>query len=141
MIKLYKYETNNLTRTFDSYNDVDSYVYMDLHDLIKDFKYGYTKVLDHACREIRLGHITRNNAIKLVKHYHSKKPKYILDEIRNPEIWERNKHWEWVKKFNLVPNYDKTQKDKGFKTFVVTKRYKSSDTNKKYIIIGKGERQ
>lgn len=158
MIKLYKYETNNLTRTFDSYNDVDSFVYMDLHDLIKDFKYGYTKVLDHACREIRLGHITRNNAIKLVKHYHSKKPKYIkmfldwleidktaldfiLDEIRNPEIWERNKHWEWVKKFNLVPDYDKTQKDKSFKKFVVTKRYKSSDTNKKYIIIGKGERQ
>lgn len=158
MIKKYKYETNEASRSFDSYNDVDSFVYLDLHDYIRYLKHGYTKVVDHACREIRLGHITRNDGIDLVNYYQSKKPKYtklfmewlgieknafnfILDQIRNPKIWERNNKWQWIKKLRLVPDYDKNKINRNFKKFIITEKYKSSDSNKKYILVGKGERK
>ena len=158
MIKLYQYETTLVNRTFDIYNDVDSYIYMDLHDFIKDLKHGYTKVVDHACREIRLGHLTRSEAIILVKYYQSKKPRnielflewlgikqtafnFVLDSIRNKNIWERNKNWRWVRKKSLIPN-DNTKKDNiPFKPFTKTKKYKSSDSKEKYILIGKGKRE
>ena len=157
MIRLYKYETSLLNRTFDSYNDVDSFIYMGLHDLIKDLKHGYTKVLDHACREIRLGNLTRSRAITLVKYYQSKKPdniklflewlgigrtelNYVLDSNRNKDIWERNKNWKWVRKVTLVPYENVKNDDNLFKPFIETATYKSSDTKKKYIIIGKGNR-
>jgi N-acetyl sugar amidotransferase len=157
MIKLYKYETSLLNRTFDMYNDVDSYIYMELHDLIKDLKHGYTKVLDHACRDIRLGHLTRSEAIALVRYYQFKKPKniklflewlgikenelnYILDSIRNKDIWERNKNWEWVRKVSLVPRNKGKKKFTLFRPFIKTTTYKSSDSKKKYILIGRGKR-
>jgi hypothetical protein len=157
MIRLYKYETSLLNRTFDSYNDVDSFIYMGLHDLIKDLKHGYTKVLDHACREIRLGNLTRSRAITLVKYYQSKKPdninlflewlgigrtelNYVLDSNRNKDIWERNKNWKWVRKVSLVPYENVKNDDNLFKPFIETETYKSSDSKKKYIIIGKGNR-
>jgi len=130
---------------------------MDLHDFIKDLKHGYTKVVDHACREIRLGHLTRTEAIILVKYYQSKKPKnielflkwlgvkqtafnFVLDNIRNKNIWERNKNWRWVKKKSLVPN-DSTKDDRSFEPFTKTKKYKSSDSKEKYILIGRGKRE
>ena len=39
---------------------------MNLHDYLKLCKHGYSKVTDHASREIRHGRITRNQGIDLV---------------------------------------------------------------------------
>ena len=50
MIDLYNYETSKQSRTFDYYNDVDSWVYNDIHDHFKFIKHGYIKALDHACK-------------------------------------------------------------------------------------------
>lgn len=77
MIKTYKYETAKLSRTFDTYDFVDCYNYMGIHDQLKLAKHGYSKVLDHACREIRHKRITRNNAISLVKRYQFELPQHI----------------------------------------------------------------
>jgi len=156
MIRIYQYETSLVNRTFDIYNDVDSYIYMDLHDLIKDLKYGYTKVLDHACREIRLGRLTRSKAITLIKYYQSKKPRntklflewlgigetafnFVLDGIRNKDIWVRNKYWRWDRKVSLIPKDDAKKDYNLFKPFTKTKKYKSSDSKKNYILIGRGK--
>ena len=49
---------------------------MGIHDHIKYLKNGYSKVLDHACREIRHGRISRDYALKLVKFYSHQKPKH-----------------------------------------------------------------
>ena len=65
MISKYGYETAAQTRTFDTYNDVDCWNYSDVHDYIKFIKHGYGKVLDHACREIRLRRMTRKQGIEL----------------------------------------------------------------------------
>lgn len=69
MIEKYGYETMQQQRTFDSYNDVDSFHYSGIHDVIKNIKHGYSKVFDHASREIRLKRMTREQGIELVRRY------------------------------------------------------------------------
>jgi N-acetyl sugar amidotransferase len=106
MVDLYDYYVGPLQRTFDSYNEVDDLHYMGLHDEIKFRKFGYTKVTDHACREIRYGRLTREEGVRLVKRYAAESPRYMedaaaflelkLDEIfahvdvhRDPRAWVR----------------------------------------------------
>jgi N-acetyl sugar amidotransferase len=72
MIKTYGYESFPQARTFDTYNDVDSFHYSSLHDYIKFLKWGYGKVTDHAAREIRLKRLTREQGIDLIKAYSTK---------------------------------------------------------------------
>lgn len=67
MIDRYGYETATQGATFDTYNDVDCVHYSGLHDLVKRRKLGYGKAVDHACREIRLRRLDRNEAIDLVR--------------------------------------------------------------------------
>lgn len=69
MARLFNYQGARFARTFDTYDHVDCYNYMDLHDHIKYLKHGYSKVTDHACREIRHGRLSRDNAEKLVITY------------------------------------------------------------------------
>lgn len=69
MIEAYGYQTALQTRTFNTYEDVDCFHYSGLHDEIKFRKWGYGKVVDHACREIRLKRLTREQGIELVETY------------------------------------------------------------------------
>ncbi|MEZ4752919.1 MAG: N-acetyl sugar amidotransferase [Bdellovibrionota bacterium] len=76
MIKKYNYQTAQPERTIDAYNDIDCRHYNGLHDYIKYLKWGYSKITDHVCREIRLNRLTREEGIELVEKYHpSKKPR------------------------------------------------------------------
>lgn len=114
MLKLYKYETAVQHRTFDTYNDVDCFHYSDLHDYIKFLKLGYGKATDHACREIRLKRLTREEGIDLVGKYQNKLPdpeslalflnwlgisrEELFDHInarRDPRIWKNTTGSEW----------------------------------------------
>ena len=80
---------------------------------IKLNKFGYGKVTDHVSREIRLGKITRDEAVYLVKKYDSEFPKkyfkefleyidtseskfiQIIDEFRSPHLWTKeNGDWK-----------------------------------------------
>lgn len=115
MIREFGYKTEKQTRTFDTYNDVDCFNYSDVHDYIKFIKHGYSKVTDHASREIRLRRMTREQGMELVKQYSVIAPQhlslfldwlgitensfhYIIDQHRNPALWERNDNWDWVLK-------------------------------------------
>jgi len=77
MMKLYNYLGANLDRTFDSYDYVDCFNYMGIHDYTKLIKHGYSKVTDHACREIRHGRISREEGFSLVNHFESKPVPFI----------------------------------------------------------------
>lgn len=162
MIASYGYETALQTRTFDTYQDVDCWNYSDVHDYIKFVKHGYGKVIDHACREIRLGHMTRNQGIGLVKKYIHKKPRhleyflkwfgitenafhFVLDQHRKQSIWARNERWEW----ELAPDFLSFSSQsseplvvaphqRNFTEFLTTSVGKSSDPVDEYILIGKG---
>ncbi len=105
MVASHGYQGASFARTFDTYDFVDCYNYMDLHDHLKLVKHGYSKVTDHACREIRHGRLTREAAQALVAHYETQPPvhrtlfeewlgvtrgglDFIIDQHRNPAIWE-----------------------------------------------------
>jgi len=78
MTKIAGYKSARMPRTFDVYDHVDDWHYMELHDMIKFYKCGYGRVLDQACREIRHNRISRHEAEKLVRHYsNSQSPKHL----------------------------------------------------------------
>ena len=81
-------------------------------DYIKFLKYGYGKATDHACRDIRLNRITREEGILLAKEYDSVVPKSFdtflkwleidkktfyeyIEPFRDEKIWKKNEDsWE-----------------------------------------------
>jgi N-acetyl sugar amidotransferase len=88
MIDKYGYETLPQQRTFDAYNDVDCVHYSGLHDYIKQMKFGYAKATDHACREIRWGRLSRDEALELVNAYEGILPsdtRYLLEWLEMSE--------------------------------------------------------
>lgn len=122
MIRKYGYETASQQRTFDTYNDVDSFHYSGVHDYIKYLKYGYGKVADHASREIRFGRLTREEGIALVKQYQYRQPRDAqlicdwldmsaeeffdsIDLHRDPAVWEKGAGGAWRRR-DCVENHE-----------------------------------
>lgn len=114
MMRDYGYRTAEFSRTFDCYDYVDCFNYMHLHDQLKLYKHGYSKVTDHACREIRHGRLTREEGLALVQRYEQVPVKYsalfcnwlgvtsrsldfLLDQHRNPKFWNELSpgHWQF----------------------------------------------
>lgn len=112
MIREYDYKTSAFNRTFDCYDYVDCFNYMDLHDQIKLYKHGYSKVTDHASREIRFGRLTRDQGLALVRKHEQAPIKYIeqfcewlgvtprslqflIDQHRNPHFWTQVEPRKW----------------------------------------------
>lgn len=158
MIEKYSYETSPQTRTFDYYNDVDCWLYNDVHDYLKLIKQGFGKVVDHACREIRLGHLNRETALELVSKYMFREPvhlqkflnwlgitrnafDYIIDEHRNRTFWKRNNDWSWQYLGYLSEpiEQDKLPLRKVYSPFINTPGKKSQDEEDNFILIGKGK--
>lgn len=77
MVKEAGYHSASNSRTFDLYDHVDDWHYMGLHDVIKYQKYGYSRVLDQSCREIRHGRMSRVEAKTIVQYYSSQPPQNI----------------------------------------------------------------
>ncbi len=119
MIGRYGYETGRQQRTFDTYNDVDCAHYSGLHDYIKLMKHGYGKATDHACREIRLKRLTRDQAIELVRCYQDVPPTdaamfcewlgisedalwQVLERHRNPDLWNKDMAGTWRLQTSVV---------------------------------------
>jgi N-acetyl sugar amidotransferase len=152
MIQDYGYKTAKFERTFDCYDFVDCFNYMDTHDLLKFYKHGYSKVTDHACREIRFGRITREEGINLVKTYEQKPVKYLdqfckwigsdirsmnflLDLHRNPEYWKKDEQGKWI--FSGLSNQLIAGKSPKEELFKATSTIESK-LGANYITIGKG---
>ncbi len=104
MIAQYDYRTAAFARSFDTYDHVDCWNYLDLHDRLKLYKHGYGKVTDHASREIRHGRLTRDQGLALVRR-HEQQPaqhadkfcqwlgmdasglRFLMDQFRSPRHW------------------------------------------------------
>ena len=84
------------------------------HDYMKYIKFGYGRGTDHSCKDIRAGHMTREEGIEKVKQYDHVKSKdiqrwikyvgiteeefdKIADTFRDPNVWWKNEKGEWVK--------------------------------------------
>jgi N-acetyl sugar amidotransferase len=152
MIEKYAYETTKFNRTFDCYDYVDCYNYMNLHDVLKYYKTGISKVSDHASREIRHGRLSKKVALGLVAHHQKYDPKYInifcewlginerslqyvMDRHRNKDIWEydNNRNWVLKNKENIVPE----RKFPTNSSFTENSSF-ARDIGEGYITIGKG---
>ncbi len=155
MIDKYGYLTSDFSRTFDRYDYVDCYNYMNLHDILKLYKHGYSKVTDHATREIRHGRLTREEGLQLVRNHELNKPDYlnlfsnwlgmderslnfIMDQFRNEKYWIKTgpRTWSFKGWSKLNPSKENNQKNKI--EFIKNSILKYNEDNDKYIIFGKG---
>jgi hypothetical protein len=155
MIAQYGYQTSAFSRTFDCYDFVDCYNYMHLHDELKFYKQGYSKILDHACREIRHGRLTRDQAVVLVNHYQHKTVNYrqlfcdwlgidnhslqfVLDQHRNPIFWQKDAQENWIlQQFYSDPLLNSITTDASRLHFIENSALKYNQDDG-YITIGKG---
>lgn len=113
MMASHGYRTTAFDRTFDCYDHGDCYNYMGLHDQLKLYKHGYSKVTDHASREIRHGRLTRAQGLALARDREMRAApnaekfcewlgvdrrglQFMLDQHRNPALWEQTRPGEWV---------------------------------------------
>lgn len=162
MIQQFDYEAAKQTRTFDTCNNIDCWNYADVHDYLKFVKHGYGVATDHACRDIRLRHMSREEGIAQARIYSTRQPKnldtflnwigmtknafhYIVDQHRNPLIWRRNNQWEWEKCYHFLDGASSISgaaeiinADSRNREFPTTNVKRSSDPSNGYILIGKG---
>ena len=159
MIKDFNYKSSSFGRTFDCYDYVDCFNYMNLHDYLKLCKLGYSKVTDHASREIRYNRISRNQGIDLVKKYELYPPKYlnlfckwlginekslefVINRSRNKQFWHEKDVDKW--RFGGLSTFikkdkdkDKKKKQKFFQTFKANSKLEYNRKSE-YITFGKG---
>ncbi len=153
MMRTHGYKTSTFGRTFDCYDHVDCFNYMDVHDLLKLYKHGYSKVTDHAAREIRFGRLTRKDGLALVRKYEQQALHYmdqfrdwlgvsqhslqfLLDRHRNPRFWTEVEHQKW--EFN---GWSARQADEGQTGSGISFEANSTleyDRQANYVTIGKG---
>jgi hypothetical protein len=98
-----------------------------LNQMIKFVKFGFGKVTDQVCEEIRLGTMSKDEAVDLVRQFDGKcSPKIIrsfcdylgisakefwdvVEGFRNPDLWSKSQSGEW--ELNL--NFDNQNKHIG----------------------------
>lgn len=156
MMATHDYGTTAFARTFDCYDYVDCYNYMDVHDLIKLYKQGYSKVTDHATREIRHGRLTRAQGLALVRQYeqaplrHAEKfcewlgidrrgLQFLMDQHRSSQHWMQRGpiDWEFQGWSALQPKGEVEDLGPFPSDFQATDEL-SRDREDRYIVIGKG---
>lgn len=94
MIRNFEALGANNMRTFDTYDRIDDMTYMSVHDVIKYYLHGYSRVTDSLCREIRFGRITRKDALAVEKYCQAD---YPASEIRVFLDWlgMANESFQW----------------------------------------------
>jgi N-acetyl sugar amidotransferase len=91
-------------RTYRRFSNLDDRYENGIHDLLKFVKFGYGRASDHASKDIRAGHMTREEGIEMVRKYDSvvssdlyywldyvgmKESEFwsIADTFRDPRVW------------------------------------------------------
>jgi N-acetyl sugar amidotransferase len=116
MVDLYGFEINPIpfNRTYARDANLNNFHDNGIHDYMKYVKFGYGRVTDHACRDIRNGIITRSEGIELVRQYDHVVPgditrwldytgmsrndfEQIADTFRDPRVWVENEYGDWIK--------------------------------------------
>lgn len=157
MIDMYDYRTATFERTFDRYDYVDCFNYMDIHDVLKLYKHGYSKVTDHASREIRFGRLTRAEGLSLVRHHEQAPMKYLelfsdwlgvkqesmqfmMDLHRNPKFWNQigPRDWEFNGWSVGQSDTDESKDVRAKINFTTTDKLNYQEEKSRYITFGKG---
>ena len=101
-------------RTYRRFSNLDDMHENGIHDWLKFVKFGYGRATDHGSKDIRAGHMTREQGIEMVRRYDAVKPRRDLarwldyvgmteeefdqtaDTFRDPRVWTV-KGGEWWK--------------------------------------------
>jgi hypothetical protein len=161
MIETYGYESAQQIRTFNTYEDVHCFHSAGVHDYIKYLKYGFSKVSDHATREIRLKRMTREQGIAEVMKFSEREPVDLdmflnwvglsKDQFyssvwnrRDPNIWEKDSNGNWL----LLDNVENHMQDfgvdearleiTGHSNFIITPSSEPEEPDKEYLLMGRG---
>jgi hypothetical protein len=114
--ELYRWEPARLPfeRTYRTISNLDDMHENGIHDYMKFIKFGYGRASDHACKDVRLGLMSREQGVAMVRRYDHVKPRRdlerwlayvgmteaefdaIADTFRDPRVW-RIVGNEWVK--------------------------------------------
>jgi len=152
MVATHGYQSARFARTFDTFDYVDCFTYMSVHDTLKLYKHGFSKVTDHACREIRHGRLTRAEGLALVRaHELAKAPcvdlfcewlgvtplslQFLMDRHRASHAWTETSPERWA--FHGASTREPgpgTPVDPGFTATSVLDRRETPA----YITVGKG---
>ena len=155
MISQFDYKSNQFNRTFDTYDYVECFNYMNIHDVLKLYKHGYSKVTDHVCREIRHKRFNREDGLALIRKYEQAKPKYVkqfcdwlgiephslqfvMDQHRNPKYWQEVSHRKW--EFNGISHqyFDSNNNQSIIEPDFNWSELPEPESSSSYITIGKG---
>ena len=146
------YASASFGRTFDTYDHVDCWNFMDLHDYLKLVKHGYSKVTDHASREIRHGRLTREQGCALVGQ-HADAPlehvgmfcrwlgidrpalNFMIDCHRNRRHWVESEPGRWARR--ALADEGSVAASLEEPGFTSTSTLEMAD-GRRYITIGKG---
>lgn len=115
----------------------------------KDLKHGFTKVVDDACREIRLRRMTHEKAVQLVNHYTTKPPKFFnlftewlgITESVLQFVWD----WCWRRRsgveYLVEPKSQAALSQAAeFSEFTLTPTYESTDKQDGFVLYPQGNR-
>ena len=116
-------------------------------------KHGFSKVTDHASREIRYGRLSRDQGLALVQKYELKPPKYLdlfqqwlnvkpkalqflLDQHRNSKFWTPIEPVKW--KYNGLSLQQNSNSPPDTPDIFTATHNLKYDSEEKYIVVGKG---
>lgn len=107
VVDRYGFEASDVPfdRTYRTMSNLDDMHENGVHDYLKYVKFGYGRATDHACKDIRAGLMTREEAVALVERYDPVKPSdltrwlnyvdmtesefdAIADTFRDPRVWK-----------------------------------------------------
>lgn len=115
MIEKYGFKESEepFERTYRLMSNLDDMHENGIHDYMKFVKFGYGRATDHACKDIRSGKMTREEAIEIVKKMDCIKSKdlyrwldyvgwteeefdKVADTFRDPRVWwiENGQWWK-----------------------------------------------
>lgn len=153
MVRDFGFKGLKFSRNFDTYDYNDSFVYSGIHDILKLYKYGYSKVTDHVCREIRFRRISRQQGKKLVNYYQSQQPdflglftnwlgmsdnslSFIANSFRNKKLWKEIQPNKW--KLRNPPSDSSNLQGASNLYYPNSVNSSGSKIQKEFITIGKG---
>lgn len=101
-------------RTYRRMSNLDDMHENGAHDYLKYVKFGYGRATDHACKDVRSGRMSREEAIEMVRAYDDVRPRDLIrwldyvgmsaaefdrvaDGFRDPRVWARDASGAWVK--------------------------------------------
>ncbi|GAB1266008.1 N-acetyl sugar amidotransferase [Aurantivibrio infirmus] len=159
-IEKFGYETCKQERTYNTYESIHCWNNAGVHDYIKFLKFGYGKVSDHVARDIRLGRISREEGLRLIKKYQAIKPSSMnlflkwldleedeffstLDRFRDLMAWTKSDTGEW----QLISGLDESQlveknniarhKEFNYREYKLTNLLEEECQEDGYILLGR----